>query len=62
MNKEEIVKLMLDGFIEDMKFMYSNAGLSEEESAAHLEQGIMSFSYICNNTYDRLLDKSIIKE
>ena len=53
---------MLDGFIEDMKFMYSNAGLGEEEAAAHLEQGIMSFSYICNNTYDRLIDKSIIKE
>lgn len=61
MNKEEIIKIMLDGFIEDMKFMYSNAGLGEEETTNHIEQGMMSFSYICNNTYDRLIEKSIIK-
>jgi len=62
MSKEEIVQIMLDGFIEDMQFMYTNAGLSQEETDSHIEQGKFSFSYICNNTYDRLVNKSIIKE
>lgn len=60
MSKEEVVSLMLDGFIEDMRFMYSNAGLSQEESDTHIEQGKFSFEYICNNTYDRLLNLNII--
>jgi hypothetical protein len=62
MNKEEIIKLMLDGFIEDMKYMYSNSGISEEESANHIEQGKFSFELICTNTYQRLLEKGLIKE
>ena len=62
MNKDEVLELMLEGFIEDMKFMYSNAGLSEEEQNNHIEQSKFSFSYICNNTYDRLVSRSIIKE
>lgn len=61
MNREEIIKLMLDGFVEDMKFMYSNAGLGEEESKNHIEQGMMSFEYICSNTYERLTKNNLLK-
>ena len=53
---------MLDGFIEDMKYMYSNSGISEEESTNHIEQGKFSFELICTNTYQRLLEKGLIKE
>ncbi len=60
MNKEEIIQIMLDGVIEDMKYIYTNASISEEESLQHLEQGQMSFQYICNNMYNRLVEKSII--
>jgi hypothetical protein len=60
MNKEEIIQIMLDGVIEDMKYIYTNASISEEESTQHLEQGQMSFQYICNNMYNRLVEKSII--
>lgn len=60
MNKEEVVQMMVDGFIEDMKGIYSSAGISDEESDQYIEQGLRSFSLICNNTYDRLLEKSII--
>jgi hypothetical protein len=62
MNKEEIIKLMLNGFIEDMKFMYSNAGISDDESANYIEQGKPSFELVCTNTYQRLLEKELIKE
>ena len=61
MTREEIIKLMLEGFAEDMKFMYSNAGLSEEESKTHLDQGMMSFEYICSNTYERLKKNDLLK-
>jgi hypothetical protein len=62
MNKDEIIKLMIDGFIEDMKFMYSNAGISDEESNNHIEQGTVSFELICTNTYQRLLEKGVLKD
>jgi len=60
MNKEEVVKIMLDGFIEDMRLLYSNAGLSDEESEQHISQGRMSFEAISSSMYDRLVEKSII--
>jgi hypothetical protein len=60
MNKEEVVKIMIDGFIEDMRLLYSNAGISDEESEQHIEQGRMSFELMSSNMYDRLLEKSII--
>jgi hypothetical protein len=61
MNKEEVVKIMLDGFIEDMRLLYSSAGISDEESEQHISQGRMSFESISSNMYDRLVEKSIIK-
>ena len=60
MNKDEVVQIMVDGFIEDMKSIYSAHNISDEESDQYIEQGLPSFSLICNNTYDRLLAKSII--
>ena len=60
MDKEQVVSIILEGFIEDMKFIYSNAGVSEEEARKNLDQGLTSFSYISNNTSDRLLEKKII--
>lgn len=60
MNKDEVVKIMVDGFIEDMKLIYSNAGISDEESEQHIEQGKPSFESISLSMYDRLVEKSII--
>jgi hypothetical protein len=62
MNKEETIKLMLDGFIEDMKYIYSNSGISDDESSNYIEQGKFSFELVCTNTYQRLLEKGLIKE
>jgi hypothetical protein len=52
---------MVDGFIEDMRLIYSNAGISDEESEQHIEQGKPSFEAISSSMYDRLVEKSIIK-
>lgn len=60
MNKEEIITFMINGFIEDMKYIYSTNGISEEDSAQHIDQGRMSFELICTNTFNRLVDKSVI--
>lgn len=61
MNKEELIKLMFDGLKDDMKFMYQNSGLTEEEVATHLLQGEGAFLYLTNNMVERLLEKEIIK-
>ncbi len=47
---------MLEGIIQDMKTMYSNAGVSAEDSAMHIEQGTESFKLLCINMYERLLE------
>lgn len=56
MSREDALNLMLNGIIEDMKTMYSNAGVSAEESAMHIEQGNESFKLLCINMYERLLE------
>jgi len=54
MSREDALNIMLEGIIDDMKNMYSTAGLSAEESAKHIEQGMESFKLLCINTYERL--------
>jgi len=56
MTREDTLDLMLSGVIQDMKTLYSNAGISEEESAKHIEQGNESFKLLCINMYERLLE------
>lgn len=61
MTKEEIIQVLFSGIKDDMKFMYQNAGLTEEEVNTHLMQGEGAFLYLCNNTVERLIEKEIIK-
>lgn len=56
MSREDTLNLMLEGIVEDMKSMYSNAGISAEEAATHIEQGNESFKLLCINMYERLLE------
>lgn len=61
MTKEEIIQVLFSGIKDDMKFMYQNAGLTEEEVSTHLVQGEGAFLYLCSNTVERLIEKEIIK-
>jgi hypothetical protein len=54
MTREDTLNIMLEGIIDDMKNMYSTAGISAEESEKHIEQGLESFKLLCINMYERL--------
>jgi hypothetical protein len=54
MSREDTLNIMLEGIVEDMKNMYSTAGISAEESAKHIEQGMESFKLLCINMYERM--------
>ena len=54
MSREDALNVMLNGIIDDMKNMYSTAGMSSEESDKHIEQGMESFKLLCINMYERL--------
>jgi hypothetical protein len=54
MSREDALTTMLEGIVEDMKNMYSTAGISAEESEKHIEQGMESFKLLCINMYERL--------
>lgn len=60
MTKEELIQTLYAGVKDDMKFMYQNAGLTEDEVNTHLMQGEGAFLYLCNNIAERLIDKGII--
>lgn len=60
MTKEELIQTLYTGVKDDMKFMYQNAGLTEDEVNTHLMQGEGAFLYLCNNIAERLIDKGII--
>lgn len=60
MTRDEILQLLYDGIVEDMTFLYKNAGLEEKDIQAHLDQGTQSFQLICTNTLTRLIEKGVI--
>jgi hypothetical protein len=60
MNRQEALDIMYASIVEDMTFMYNNAGLSEEETKTHLDQNVMAFQLICSNMYEKLLEKGAI--
>lgn len=60
MSRQEVLDAMYASIVEDMTFMYRNAGLDEETIAQHLEQNVMPFQLICSNMYEKLLSLGVI--
>jgi hypothetical protein len=60
MSKDEVMKLMMDSFLESMAFIYSNAGLSEEDAETQIQQGTGSFAYVVNGIYDKMSENGLI--
>lgn len=60
MNKQEVLDTMYASIVEDMTFMYQNAGMPEEEMQKNLENNVMAFQLICSNMNAKLLEKEMI--
>jgi hypothetical protein len=60
MEKQEVVKLMLDSINSDNKSMCKEMGMSEEDTEKQIEQSQMSLGFMLENVYDKLIENNII--
>lgn len=60
MNKEEVVKVMIDSINEDNKELCLKSGMSEEDAQSQVDQSQPSLQFIIGNVYDRLVATGII--
>jgi hypothetical protein len=61
MNKEEILKIMLQSFEDDNMTFCLQSGMEESEANEKMSQSRPTMKYFFNNMYDILLEKNIIK-
>ena len=54
MNKEEVLKIMLDSINADNKELCIKAGISKEEAESQIAQSQPSLGFIMGNAYDKL--------
>lgn len=60
MNKEEIIKIMIESINEDNLALCLKSGMSEEDAKSQVDQSQPSLQYILGNVYDKLVSIGII--
>lgn len=60
MNKEEVVKLMMESFTNDNYNVAKQAGMNDDEINKKMSQSAPAIMFMLSNIYDNLVDKKII--
>lgn len=60
MNKNDVLKIMMDSINADNKELCIQSGMSEEEANKNIEQSQMSLGFIMENMYDKLVEANVI--
>lgn len=61
MNKEEVIAVMVETFVEINKSMALMSGMSEDEVAKFIEQSTPSIEHSLTAVYEALAEKDMIK-
>jgi len=61
MDKDSIIQLMTDKFIEGNRFLGNGSGMSPEEVEEKIEQGKVAIQYLLSEVYDALLANDLLK-
>lgn len=61
MNREEVIKLMVDSIENDNRKICKQNGMAEDEVEDSIAKSTQSINYMMNNIYTKLVDKGIIK-
>jgi hypothetical protein len=61
MNKESVVKLMLEKFLEGNRYLGKGSGMPEEEVEAKITDGLVAMEYLLSEVYDELLSNNLLK-
>ena len=59
MNKEEIIKIMLDSINADNRDLCEKAGMSSSDAEAQIAQSQPSLQFILSNAYDKLNEAKV---
>ena len=60
MDKNDVLKIMMESINADNKELCIQSGMSEEEANKNIEQSQMSLGFIMENMYDKLIENKII--
>jgi len=60
MNKEEVIKLMLDSMNADNRELCARAGISESDAETQISQSQPTLIFMFGNIYDKLKTNNII--
>jgi hypothetical protein len=61
MNKESVIKLMLDKFLEGNRYLGKGSGMPEEEVESKISEGLVAMEYLLSEVYDELLANNLLK-
>ncbi|MEY3435522.1 MAG: hypothetical protein RLZZ195_1021 [Pseudomonadota bacterium] len=61
MDKESILNLMVDKFVEGNRYLGASSGMTPEEIELKLSEGMMAINYLLSEVYDELLAKDLLK-
>lgn len=60
MNKEEVIKLMLDSLSADNRELGKRSGMKEEDIEAQIKQSEPSLVFMFGNIYDKLKANNVL--
>ncbi|NBU97727.1 MAG: hypothetical protein EBS19_05835 [Spirochaetia bacterium] len=61
MDKESVVNIMAEKFIEGNKFLGHGSGMSAEEVETKIQEGMIAIQYLLSEVYDALLANDLLK-
>lgn len=61
MDKESVVKLMLEKFLEGNRYLGKGSGMPEQEVETKISEGLVAMEYLLSEVYDALLENNLLK-
>lgn len=61
MDKESVLKIMTDKFIESNRYLGVNSGMTSEETETKIEEGMVAIQYLISEVYESLVANNLLK-
>lgn len=61
MDKESVLKIMTDKFIESNRYLGMNSGMTSEETEKKIEEGMVAIQYLISEVYESLVANNLLK-
>lgn len=61
MDKESILKIMTDKFVESNRYLGVNSGMTPEETEIKIQEGMIAIQYLLSEVYEVLIANDLLK-